>query len=369
MDEARLKRAARSAFRAAARPSTTRSRSCGSCRSPISASPMVDHHRALRQGVPEVILGEGKTAEQIVGDRARARAHGAERARHAHRRRRRRRALVARACPAFSTTRRRARARSSSRRSARCSAREGRARERGDERHAASPRSAPRRCACSASRSSASSTSASPGIHRLLHKRPMLEEAGGHHRRSPGWRARSRASSAGSSTCPVIAVPTSIGYGAASAGDDGAVRDAHELRVGDHRGEHRQRVRRGVCGGADPATRQKARGAKKKAAKGRRRDTHGARARARSRHDHDTSTASRARRTSTTTSTDTTTSTTTSTSTRTRTSTGTRARARRARLLREGPGRGRSSSSTRRQRARRGHDHRGARRSRRARGA
>jgi NCAIR mutase (PurE)-related protein len=28
---------------------------------------MVDHHRAIRQGVPEVILGEGKTAEQIVG--------------------------------------------------------------------------------------------------------------------------------------------------------------------------------------------------------------------------------------------------------------------------------------------------------------
>jgi NCAIR mutase (PurE)-related protein len=28
---------------------------------------MVDHHRALRQGVPEVIFGEGKSAEQIVG--------------------------------------------------------------------------------------------------------------------------------------------------------------------------------------------------------------------------------------------------------------------------------------------------------------
>src|SRR6187551_3245171 len=26
----------------------------------------VDHHRALRQGAPEVILGEGKTAEQII---------------------------------------------------------------------------------------------------------------------------------------------------------------------------------------------------------------------------------------------------------------------------------------------------------------
>jgi NCAIR mutase (PurE)-related protein len=28
---------------------------------------MVDHHRAIRQGVPEVILGEGKTPEQIIG--------------------------------------------------------------------------------------------------------------------------------------------------------------------------------------------------------------------------------------------------------------------------------------------------------------
>ncbi len=28
---------------------------------------VVDHHRALRQGVAEVILGQGKTAEQIVG--------------------------------------------------------------------------------------------------------------------------------------------------------------------------------------------------------------------------------------------------------------------------------------------------------------
>jgi NCAIR mutase (PurE)-related protein len=27
----------------------------------------VDHHRALRQGVPEVILGHGKTAEQVAG--------------------------------------------------------------------------------------------------------------------------------------------------------------------------------------------------------------------------------------------------------------------------------------------------------------
>ncbi len=33
---------------------------------------MVDHHRALRQGVPEVIFGEGKTSAQIVGIAVRA---------------------------------------------------------------------------------------------------------------------------------------------------------------------------------------------------------------------------------------------------------------------------------------------------------
>lgn len=37
---------------------------------------MVDHHRALRQGVPEVIFGEGKTAEQILGIARSIRAHG-----------------------------------------------------------------------------------------------------------------------------------------------------------------------------------------------------------------------------------------------------------------------------------------------------
>ena len=37
---------------------------------------MIDHHRALRQGVPEVVLGEAKTAEQIVTIVARMSAHG-----------------------------------------------------------------------------------------------------------------------------------------------------------------------------------------------------------------------------------------------------------------------------------------------------
>ena len=35
----------------------------------------VNHHRFLRQGFPEVILGQGKTAEQIVGIASRLRSH------------------------------------------------------------------------------------------------------------------------------------------------------------------------------------------------------------------------------------------------------------------------------------------------------
>ena len=37
---------------------------------------MVDHHRALRQGYPEVILGQGKTTEQIVAIAERIAARG-----------------------------------------------------------------------------------------------------------------------------------------------------------------------------------------------------------------------------------------------------------------------------------------------------
>jgi pyridinium-3,5-biscarboxylic acid mononucleotide synthase len=36
----------------------------------------IDHHRALRQGFPEVIFGQGKTSEQIVSIATRIAAHG-----------------------------------------------------------------------------------------------------------------------------------------------------------------------------------------------------------------------------------------------------------------------------------------------------
>jgi NCAIR mutase (PurE)-related protein len=47
---------------------------------PLESLPFatIDHHRALRQGYPEVILGQGKTTEQVVAiaDRIAARGEG-----------------------------------------------------------------------------------------------------------------------------------------------------------------------------------------------------------------------------------------------------------------------------------------------------
>ena len=47
-------------------------------RDPIESLPYatIDHHRALRQGYPEVILGQGKTIEQVIGIAERIAAHG-----------------------------------------------------------------------------------------------------------------------------------------------------------------------------------------------------------------------------------------------------------------------------------------------------
>jgi NCAIR mutase (PurE)-related protein len=47
-------------------------------RDPIESLPFatIDHHRALRQGYPEVIFGQGKTPEQVVGIAERLAARG-----------------------------------------------------------------------------------------------------------------------------------------------------------------------------------------------------------------------------------------------------------------------------------------------------
>ena len=69
----------------------------------------------------------------------------------------------------------------------------------------------------------------------------------------PGWRVRSRASSAGLTPAPVVAVPTSVGYGASLEGVTALARDARLVRRRDDRRRHRQRLRRRLRRGEDAA--------------------------------------------------------------------------------------------------------------------
>jgi NCAIR mutase (PurE)-related protein len=175
---------------------------------------MVDHHRAIRQGVPEVILGEGKTPEQIVAiarELARMKQNvlvtriGAEKA-----------AVVVRDVPGM--------------------------------KHAAAARTCTLESSPIPSLSEAkvalvsAGTSDLPvaeecaetmrmlgvtfervfdvgvaGIHRLLHKRPLLEGAGVVIVIA-GMEGALASVVGGLVDVPVLAVPTSVGYGAAFQG-------------------------------------------------------------------------------------------------------------------------------------------------------
>ena len=72
---------------------------CAPRRSRTSGFARVDHHRAIRQGFPEVVLGLGKTPAQIAAIAGEIVARGSHAARHA-RRARRRSTPCARSCPA-----------------------------------------------------------------------------------------------------------------------------------------------------------------------------------------------------------------------------------------------------------------------------
>ena len=79
VDEAALRRSARRcALRRSSIP-TTPSPCSAACRSPTSASPRVDHHRALRQGLAEAVYGPGKTARAVRRHRRRAARQAAPR--------------------------------------------------------------------------------------------------------------------------------------------------------------------------------------------------------------------------------------------------------------------------------------------------
>ena len=87
------------------------------------------------------------------------------------------------------------------------------------------------------------------GIHRLL---AQARAARGGERDRGGGRHGGRAAVGGrrAGRAPVIAVPTSVGYGASFGGHRGAARHAQLVRRGRDGGEHRQRLRRGLRGGA-----------------------------------------------------------------------------------------------------------------------
>ena len=99
-----------------------------------------------------------------------------------------------------------------------------------------------------ATASSGSSTSASPASIACSASTSACGRARAHRRRRHGGRAAERGRRAGRR--PVIAVPTSVGYGASFGGLAALLGMLNTLRRRRRRGEHRQRLRRGGRGDA-----------------------------------------------------------------------------------------------------------------------
>ena len=210
----------------------------------------VDHHRALRQGVSEVILGEGKTTEQIIGI-------AGELSRGGHN------VLV---------TRLEATAAAEVQRAIPSAKYVPLARTLSVEVSPIEAISADTVALVSAGTSDLPVAEECAetmrmlgvrfervidvgvaGIHRLLHRRETIDRA----RVAivvAGMEGALASVVGGLIEAPVIAVPTSVGYGASFKGLAALLGHAHELRVeGRHRREHRQWVRRGFRGGAHRA--------------------------------------------------------------------------------------------------------------------
>ena len=111
-----------------------------------------------------------------------------------------------------------------------------------------SPKKRPSPPSSWATRSTGSTTSASPASIVCLREHDRLRRARViDRRRRDGRRAAERGRRAWCSV-PVIAVPTSVGYGASFGGHRGAARHAEQLRERRLGREHRQRLRRRLHG-------------------------------------------------------------------------------------------------------------------------
>ena len=89
------------------------------------------------------------------------------------------------------------------------------------------------------------------GLHRLLRPRGPAGPGQRASSSSPAWKGRCPAWSAGWSTGPVIAVPTSVGYGASFGGIAALLAMLNSCAAGRDRRQHRQRLRRRLHRGDD----------------------------------------------------------------------------------------------------------------------
>ena len=175
---------------------------------------MVDHHRAIRQGAPEVILGEGKSAEQIIAI-SRELARTGQNVLVTRIEDEKARALLT----AIPETKHNATART-------CSIEKGPIPQLSDLRVAlvsagTSDMPVAEECAETMRMLGVAFDRVFDvgvaGIHRLLHKRPVLEGAGVVIVIA-GMEGALASVVGGLVDIPVVAVPTSIGYGAAMHG-------------------------------------------------------------------------------------------------------------------------------------------------------
>ena len=201
----------------------------------------VDHHRALRQGLPEAVYGPGKTAEQCVaivgellerrrGPCCSTRVDDAAVQRRLGRSPRGDVGPGTRSCGDPPTPTPRARSSSSPpapptcrwpTSAPRCSSAHG------DRRRLASPTSASPAC-----------TACSRTLDELSRADAVVVVA--------GMEGALASVVGGLTPAPVVAVPTSVGYGAGARGRHRAAGDARVVRRRRHRRRHRQRLRRGV---------------------------------------------------------------------------------------------------------------------------
>ncbi len=203
----------------------------------------VDHHRSLRRGFPEVILCEGKTAAEIAAIARNLAARGAN-------------ILATRCSPVlFRAVRAKVRGAVYHPEGRLFAVERGRAKRRGivavvsggtsDRTVAEEAALTAHYLGCGVDRLYDVGVA---GIHRLLRSWKRIRGADCIIVVA-GMEGALASVVAGIADAPLIAVPTSVGYGASFGGLSALLDDAQQLRRRGHRGEHRQRIRRRLRGG------------------------------------------------------------------------------------------------------------------------